>query len=528
MSTSRSGRLGRSDSGLPRSVPIVSVTFVALSLSLGLVPAAAAGERGREVEVKELTVTRIHEALRTGRTTCRQIVAGSLRRIRAYDDRGPRLQAVITVNPRALAQARRARRGPLHCVPILVKDNYDTQDLPTTGSAAALRESQPPDDATTVRRLRRAGAVVVGKANLTELALTGTTFGSFGGQTRNPYDLTRTPGGSSGGTGAGVAAGFAVAGTGSDTVNSIRSPSSANSLVGIRPTAGLVSRDGIIPLSKTQDAAGPIARNVRDAAYLLDAMAGYDPADPTTARGYGKRPRGGYARGLDRRSLRGARIGLLLPFLPDTSNPLDRPVARIMRRVVHELRRSGAKVVPLPFPGVTPDGLIRDLDVQRWEIRPQLDRYLASFRAPVGSLGELLDTGLVPAPFFGILERAQATSTDDPEYTRRLLAIADLRDRVLRLMADHRVDALAYPQQRRLVVPIGEDQLERNGILSALTGLPTIDVPAGFSRRTSAAPRGVPVGLELTGRPFAEPRLLDLAYAYEQATHHRRAPASTP
>jgi len=226
MSTSRSGRPGRSNSALPRSVPIVSVTFVALSLSLGLVPAAAAGERGREVEVKELTVTRIHEALRTGRTTCRQIVAGSLRRIRAYDDRGPRLQAVITVNLRALAQARRARRGPLHCVPILVKDNYDTQDLPTTGSAAALRESQPPDDATTVRRLRRAGAVVVGKANLTELALTGTTFGSFGGQTRNPYDLTRTPGGSSGGTGAGVAAGFAVAGTGSDTVNSIRSPSS--------------------------------------------------------------------------------------------------------------------------------------------------------------------------------------------------------------------------------------------------------------------------------------------------------------
>jgi len=502
--------------------------LVAVACATVLAPASAASKVGRGLEVEKLTVARVQQALRDRRTTCRQIVARSLQRVAAYDDHGPRLNALITVNPRAISQAAHAPRGPLHCVPILLKDNYDTADLPTTGSSAALKDSRPPDDAETVRRLRAAGAVVIGKANLTELALTGVTFGSLGGQTRNPYDLTRTPGVSSGGTGAGVASGFAVAGTGSDTVNSIRSPSSANSLVGIRPTAGLVSRDGIIPLSSTQDAAGPLARTVRDAASLLDVMAGYDADDPITARAAGHRPRGGYAGGLNRRALRGARIGLLLPFQPDPSKPLDRPVARIMRRVVHELRAAGARVVPLPFPGVTPDGLISGLDVQRWEIRPQLDHYLGSFPAPVSSLQALLDSGLVAPQFVGVLERAQAADSDDPEYARRRLAIPELSNRVLQLMAQHRVGALAYPQQRRLVVPIGEDQSERNGILAALTGLPTIDVPAGFSAPTRTAPRGVPVGLELTGRPFAEPRLLDLAYAYEQATHHRRAPASTP
>jgi amidase len=245
---------------------------------------------------EEATVSDIHASLAAGRITCVQVVQAYLRRINAYDDRGPALNAIITINPAALqtaadldrspasakASARQAAESrsamkPLHCVPIILKDNYDTVDMPTTGGSVTLAESVPLRDAFVVRKLREAGAIILAKANLTELARGGTTVSSLGGQTKNPYDLTRTPGGSSGGTGAAIAAGFAVTGTGSDTGQSIRSPASAQSLIGLRPTRGLISRTGIIPISTTQDEAGPITRTVADAARMLDVMAGYDP-----------------------------------------------------------------------------------------------------------------------------------------------------------------------------------------------------------------------------------------------------------
>jgi Asp-tRNA(Asn)/Glu-tRNA(Gln) amidotransferase A subunit family amidase len=505
------------------------VTLGVLAAVVGITPAAATGG-GRGVEVQELTVDGLQHALRSHRVTCREVIRESLRRIAAFDDAGPALNALITINPRALDDARRDRRGPLRCVPILLKDNFDTADLPTTGGTLPLRDSRPPADAETVRRLRAAGAIVIGKSVLSDLALgAGTTFSSLAGQTRNPYDLTRTPGGSSGGTAAGVAAGFAIAGTGSDTVNSIRHPASANSLVGIRPTAGLVSRAGIIPLSSTQDAAGPIARNVPDVAALLDAMAGFDPKDPITARSIGRIPRHGYARGLRRQALRGARIGLLTPgFQPNPAVPEEQPVATVMGRAVADLRAAGATVVDVPWPGVTPEALGAALDVQRWETRPLLDGYLSSFAAPVGSLAELLATGQIPADYAPALQAALAADPNDPEYPRRLAGIADLRAEVLALMEEHRVDALAYPQQRRLVSKIGQNNVGRQGILASLTGLPTIDVPAGFSEPEPTAPIGVPIGLELTGRPFSEPRLLSLAYSFERAAPNRRPPPTTP
>jgi amidase len=498
------------------------------------VPAPAGATKiGRSFTLEEATIASVRGALLAKRITCRQLVQGYLRRIGAHEDD---LNALIAVNGRALAAAsqldERARRsglvGPLHCVPMLVKDNYDTAELPTTASSRSLAGSRPPNDATAIRKLKKAGAIVLAKANLTEFALTGITFGSLGGQTRNPYELRRTPGGSSGGTGAGLAANFGLLGTGTDTVNSIRSPSSANSLVGIRPTMGLVSRDGIVPVSSTQDTAGPIARTVTDAATALSVMDGYDPADAVTARSNGNLE-SSYRDELDTEALHGARIGIFTSFL-GTDPALHGEVNAIVTRAGRDMRAQGAKVLPVSLAGVSANGLIADLDVQRFEIRSQLNAYLGSFDAPRRNLDEILASGEVDPLFVNTLRIANSfqNGLEEPEYRTRLQRIQTFRDRVLKLLADHDLDALVYPQQKRLVVPIGEDQVDRNGIMAAVTGFPSVTVPAGFSAATAAAPRGVPVGIELFGRPWTEQKLIRYAYAFERATRHRKPPAGTP
>jgi amidase len=260
---------------------------IALILALASTVVSAQTRNAQRFVPEEASISSIHAALSARMVTCVQVIQSYLNRIDAYDHRGPALNSIITVNPHALDTAAEmdrldtatVRQRPLHCIPIILKDNYDTADMPTTGGSLTLAKLVPAADGFVVKRLRQAGAIVVAKANLMELAWSGTTVSSLGGQTRNPYDLTRTPGGSSGGTGAAIAASFGVIGTGSDTGQSIRSPSSANSLVGVRPTRGLVSRAGIIPLSTTQDAAGPITRTVDDAARTLDVIVGYDPND---------------------------------------------------------------------------------------------------------------------------------------------------------------------------------------------------------------------------------------------------------
>src|ERR1017187_3160655 len=270
-----------------------------------------------------------------------------LDRIKAYDQQGPTLNAMLYVNPKVLEQAdaidKQLKRGtklkPLQCIPVVLKDNFDTADMPTTGASLALKGMQPTKDAFTVARLRQNGALILGKTNMHELALAGLTSSSLGGQTKNPYELSRTPGGSSGGTGAALAANFATVGTGSDTVNSIRSPASANSLVGIRPTRGLISRAGVIPVSFTQDAAGPLARTVPDAAVKLDVMAGYDPDDPVTALGIGRIP-ATYTASLDRNGLKGARIGVLRTLFG--SGPDHQEVNRVMANALEVLEKQGA------------------------------------------------------------------------------------------------------------------------------------------------------------------------------------------
>lgn len=483
----------------------------------------------------EASVRSLHAAFEAKRATCTQVVRHYLSRIEAYDDRGPALQAIIAVNPRAmetaaqmdtLDTAARARR-PLHCIPVILKDNFHTADMPTTGGSKTFVSLQTPADGFVVKKLRDAGAIIVAKANLHELARSGTTVSSLGGQTKNPYDLTRTPGGSSGGTGAAIAANFGVLGTGSDTGQSIRSPSSANSLVGIRPTRGLVSRAGVMPFSTTQDEAGPMTRSVEDAARMLDVMAGYDPDDPITAFSTGKVPRT-YTASLDAAGLKGARIGLLTDLMG--AGAIHADVNGVVEQAVAAMTAKGATVVRISIPHL--DELTRGLSLMSFEFKAAFDNYLASLGAatPVRSLAEFVARG----EFHESLRRGlegdlqAADGPGSPEYLRMIERRATLRQAVMTSMAANRLDAILYPHQKRLVVPIGEDQAERNGVLSNSTGFPAVTFPGGFSRPTPNAPIGVPVGLELLGPEWSEATLLKLAYAFEQATHARRPPPSTP
>jgi amidase len=483
----------------------------------------------------EASVRSIHAALDAKTVTCAQVVRHYLDRIAAYDDRGPAVNAIITVNPRAIETAEQmdridptTRQGrPLHCIPVVLKDNFHTADMPTTGGSVTFEKMQTPDDGFVVKRLRDAGAIVVAKANLHELARAGTSVSSLGGQTKNPYDLTRTPGGSSGGTGAAIAANFGVLGTGSDTGQSIRSPSSANALVGLRGTRGLVSRGGIMPFSTTQDEGGPIVRTVEDAARMLDVMAGYDPADPITAFSNGHIPQT-YTASLNAGGLKGARIGLLTDFMG--SDPIHQDVNRIVDSAVVKMTSLGATVVRVSIPAL--DELTRGLNLMNLEFKAAFDRYLASLGpvSPVKSLAEFVARGGFHESMRRGLE-GDLKITDgpgSPEYQRMFARRETLRQAVMTVMAANRLDAILYPHQKRLVVPIGEDQADRNGVLSNSTGFPALTFPGGFSPATATAPIGVPVGLELLGPEWGEPMLFKLAFAFEQAAKVRKPPLSTP
>jgi Asp-tRNA(Asn)/Glu-tRNA(Gln) amidotransferase A subunit family amidase len=485
-----------------------------------------------EFVVEETTISRIHAALSARTVSCVDVVEAHLRRIEAYDKRGPALNALLTLNPRAreaAAELDRASsaspRRPLHCIPVILKDNFDTVDMPTTGGSVTLARSVPPRDAFVVKRLRQAGAILLAKANMTELALGGGTVSSLGGQTRNPYDLLRTPGGSSGGTGAALAASFGVIGTGTDTGQSVRSPASAQSLVGLRPTRGLISRSGIIPVSTTQDEAGPITRTVEDAARVLDVIAGYDPEDPITAFGAHRIP-STYVAFLESGRLKGARIGVLTQFFGREA--VHEEVNRVTERAIETMKRAGSVVVPMSIPGL--EQLTRDIQVADYEARAAFDDYLRTRgpRAPVKSLDEFIARGEFHPSITASLEAERRASRGDVEYTNRLLRRHDLRQAVMTAFAANQLDAILYPHQRRLVVPIGEEQVERNGVLSNSTGFPAITFPGGFSRPTDSAPIGVPVGMELLGPEWSEPTLIGLAFAFEHVTKSRRPPVSTP
>ena len=483
----------------------MSVRALIVVLMFGLVTAVTAQQptesqsgRGSTFVPEEATISDVHAALGAGRVTCVQVVQAYLRRIEAYDDRGPALNALITLNARALetaadldrvSAANRSPMRPLHCIPVIVKDNHDTADMPTTGGSLTLAASVPLRDAFVVRKLRDAGAIVLAKANLTELARGGTTVSSLGGQTRNPYDLTRTPGGSSGGTGAAIAAGFAVTGTGSDTGQSVRSPASALNLVGLRPTRGLISRSGIIPVSTTQDEAGPITRTVADAARMLDVMAGYDPDDPITAFGAPRIPPS-YAAFLKPGALKGARIGVLTEFFG--RDPVHQDVNAVTEDAIKKMAKAGATTIRITIPGL--EQLTRDIQVAEYEGKIAFNQYLAALgpRAPVKTFDEFIARGQFHSSLKASLEtdRQVVDGLNNAEYKNRLLRRDDLRKAVMNVMAANRLDAILYPHQRRLVVPIGEDQVDRNGVLSNSTGFPAITFPGGFSRPTAIRAAG--------------------------------------
>lgn len=484
----------------------------------------------------EASIADVHDAFSNGALTAETLVERYLTRIESHDDE---LNAILTVNDDARERARRLDAafaddsfvGPLHGVPVVIKDNQNTHDMPTTAGSVALAESVPPRDAAVVERLREAGAIVIAKANLQELSFGVDTVSSLGGATRNAYDLDRRPSGSSGGTAAAIAANFGTVGTGSDTCSSVRSPPAFNDVVGVRPTMGLVSRTGIIPLSATQDTAGPITRTVEDAARMLEVLAGYDPEDPITALGDGRIPEDGYTAHLDSDGLDGARIGIARQFfgLRDEDSAPQSAAASVTATVetaIAEMEAAGATIVD-PVDAVD-QSLLESARTLEYEFARDFDAYLAELgdERPIDSLDDLVASETlhpsVQARFEGtsILDGDSDTLDADAGYLRRLRRRDRIKRTVLARMAEADLDALLYPPSRVPPVEIPENQpfREMNCELSAHTGLPAVVVPAGFTDD------GLPVGVELLGREFGEPRLLELAYGFEHASDHRRPP----
>jgi amidase len=511
---------------LPLAVVTLSVLVLATPrVSTAQRSSAPASQRGDIVY--EASVTDLQTAMTQGRVTSVRLVDGYLARISAYDHSGPALNAIVRLNPHARADAaaldaeRKAGhvRGPLHGIPIILKDNYGTRDFETSAGSIALANLQTTDDAFQVKKLREAGAVILGKSNMHELASGITTISSIGGQTCNPYDPDRSPGGSSGGSGAAVAASYAAVAWGSDTCGSIRIPSAVHNLFGLRPTKGLSSISGIVPLSHTQDVGGPLARSVRDLAIALDATVGADPADSATRILSGRQP-ASFISALDSTALRGARLGVFTEHFGTEAD--DQEGTRVVRAALASMKARGAEIIDVAIPGL--DSTINRAAVIDYEFKYDLIDYLAAVpNAPIKSLGEILDRGLYDVALDAQLRRRERLGTRDGEAYRAALAQRTVaRDMVVAFLEANKLDAIVYPTVRRKAALIGEPQRGANCQLSAVTGLPALSMPAGFT------PDGLPIGVELLGRPLADTRLIALAYDYEQSAHPRRAPATTP
>lgn len=491
-------------------------------------------------KLEEATIDDIHSAFRSGELTCRRLVEMYLARIEAYDKDGPELNSIITVNPKVLDEADDLDRsfgqrgefiGPLHGVPVLVKDQAETAGIRTTFGSVAFEGYVPEEDATAVRRLKEAGALILAKTNLPDFATSWFAYSSAGGETKNPYDLDRDPGGSSSGTGAAVAANLGAVGIGEDTGGSIRVPSSFDNLVGVRVTTGLISRKGMSPLVVFQDTAGPMTRTVKDAAVLLDVLVGYDPEDPFTAAATLARDAGSYARGLAEGDLRGARIGVLRDAFGPDEDPDSGQVNRVVGEAIEAMRGAGAEIVD---PVSLPD-LMRFIEVTSLYLsqsRYDIDGFLAK-RPGSHTVTELYDSKRFHPRldlFTAIAEEAPTDPEEDPDYHKGLAAREDFRRAILNLMATERLDALVYPNSQ--VLPPTRKEIDdwkwtvltfpTNALIAAQADLPSVCLPAGF------AEGDVPVGFELVGKPYGEADLLKLAYAYERAASPRRPPGSAP
>jgi len=486
--------------------------------------------------VEETTIADVHAAIRGGTLTCRALVEQYLRRIDAYDKNGPAINAIVVVNPAALHVAdsldarfkREGLTGPLHCIPVIVKDNFETVDLPTTAGSLSLQGFISNKDAFEVHRLREAGAIVLAKSNMAEFAFSPyeTVNSILPGYTKNPYALDRVTAGSSGGTAASVAANLGEVGLGTDTGNSIRGPSAHQALVGIRSTMGLTSRGGVVPLNLAADIAGPMARTVADAVAVFQVVAGYDPADSVTVAARG-RPMPNYAASLVRDGLRGARIGVLRQAYERPT--LDPEVRDVFARAVADLRLAGATIIDtVPLPNL--DSLFAAHRGQCNPFKYDLERWIASTggRTPVKTLDEIIKSNRYHPSIQKRLELAQAADVapeKSPGCKDREESREALRTGVARTMDALKLDALVYPtwsNPPRLIGDLNTPAGDNSQVFSPSTGWPAITVPMGYTRGT------LPAGMTFFGRAWSEPVLIRLAYAYEQATHHRRAPASAP
>lgn len=520
------------------SIRVQRITLVVICSSVFTVGVVA-----QTLEITASTIEDINAAFNNESLTSEQLVELYLARIEAYDDAGPAINAVLALNGQAVDRARaldaeRRAKGPrsrLHGIPIVLKDNIDTADLPTTAGSSLLAGSLPPDDAFIVQKLRAAGAIILAKVNMSEFA-SGGAMSSLGGPIRNPHDLERSPLGSSGGTGASIAAAYAQFGLGTDTGGSVRWPSTANGIVGLKPTYGLVSRDGIIPLALSFDMAGPMARNVYDVAAALSVMTGIDPADQATVQSKG-RIGIDYTEHLDVAALDGARIGIARDFLDQ-----DSEVDWIIEASLDVMRGAGATVVTVRFPQwlLDANGELYTA-VRHREFRVQIAEYLATLKPEYPkTLAQLIeqatrmtapnDNGQPNPGRWSLMRREEDSGDlDDPEYQAvREHGLALVRSFIDGLLESKKLDAIVYPTSPRRPSRIDADSSSRGTRsvspirLANLTGFPDLVVPAGFTGN------GLPVGISFLGTAFSEPKLLALGYAFEQVTKARRLPINTP
>jgi Asp-tRNA(Asn)/Glu-tRNA(Gln) amidotransferase A subunit family amidase len=486
--------------------------------------------------VQEATIHQIHQDMVALNLSCVDLVDQYIDRILRYDQ-PKHLNAIVMINPHARERARQLdnyfysnrQLKALHCVPVILKDNFDTADMPTAAGSQVLRDSYPPDDAYMVKRLREAGAIILAKSNMAEWAFSPYfTISSTMGETRNPYDLKRVPAGSSGGTAAAVAANLGLVGMGSDTGNSIRGPAAHTALVGMRSTIGATSRDGVVPLVLNRDIAGPMTRTVEDNARIFSVIAGYDPADPITKKSVGKLPAQFHTQ-LSKDALKGKRIGVLRSL--SNTETADPEVEDLFDAAIADLKRLGAEIVD-PFEIDQLEKLTKATGFCS-RFRYDINNYFASLgdKAPVKKLSEIVKSKRYLKINQGAIDWAMSVDVSPQEQEIPCVDVEGdprrkaLLDAVVSHMDKSRVDALIYPSWNnppRLIGDLESPHGNNSPIIAPHSGQPAITVPMGFTSER------LPVGLQLLGRPFSELLLYQLAYAYEQGTHHRRPPKQFP
>lgn len=514
----------------------------ALALLVTACLSAAGAVSAATVDLADATVADLQAAMTRGTLTSEKLIQLSLARIKAYDDAGPKLNALILVNPSAVEEARKldaerkakGPRGPLHGVPVILKDNHDTYDMPTTGGSVFLEGSIPPDDAFIVKKLREAGAVILAKANLSEFASSARTngFSSLGGQTLNPHDLARGPAGSSGGSGAAVAASYAPIALGTDTGGSIRNPCSANGLACLKPTRGLMSRDGVIPLGLSFDTSGPMARSIYDVAAALGAMTGVDAADSATATSVGKYYTD-YTQFLHPKALQGARLGVLVDYAGT-----DDEVKRIFAATRTKLEALGATLVEVKLPEFILQRQSIHETMRPGEFKAQIATYLATLKPGYPrTLSDLISLSekfqpkpgqlANPSRWAAFKNEQAGYDLNDPIYVSASAhGPALIAGHLEGLLYQHRLDAFVYPTNptpaQRLDIDYSQPRPPSATSIANITGFPDVIVPAGVTASK------LPVTLSFLGASYTEPRLLAMAYAFEQATHARIDPSTTP